>query len=49
VSTEESRNSLDVRDVVLLAVGVELGQESSISVKKKAGGSEEEVRVLLVL
>ena len=49
VSTKESRDGLDVRDVVLLAIGVELGQESSISVKKETSGSEEEVRVLFVL
>jgi hypothetical protein len=49
VSTEESRDSLDVRFVVLLAVGVKLGQESSISVQKETGRAEEEVRVLFVL
>ena len=49
VSTEESRDGLDVRNVVLLAVGVELGQESGISVQKKTGGSKEEVGVLLML
>lgn len=49
VSTEESGDSLDVRDVVLLAIGVELGQESGISVQEKTSGSEEEVRVLFVL
>jgi hypothetical protein len=49
VSTEESRDSLDVGDVVLLAVGVKLGQESSISVQKKTGRAEEEVGVLFVL
>jgi len=49
VSTEEGRDGLDVRDIVLLAVGVELGQESGISVQKQTGGSKEEVGVLLVL
>jgi hypothetical protein len=49
VSTEESRDGLDVRDVVLLAVGVEFRQESGISVEKETGRSEEEVGVLLVL
>jgi hypothetical protein len=49
VSTEESWDGLNVGDVVLLAVGVELRQEGSISVQKKSGGSEEEVGVLLVL
>lgn len=49
VSTEESRDGLDIRDVVLLAVGVELRQESSISVKQESGRSEEEVGVLFVL
>ena len=49
VSTEEGRDGLDVRDVVLLAVGVEFRQESGISVEKETGRSEEEVGVLLVL
>ena len=49
VSTEESRDGFDIRDVVLLAVGVELRQESSISVKQESGRSEEEVGVLFVL
>ena len=49
VSTKESRDGLDVRDVVLLAIGVELGQESGISVQEETSGSEEEVRVLFVL
>lgn len=49
VSTEESRDGLDIGYVVLLAVGVELRQESSISVQKESGRSEEEVGVLFVL
>lgn len=49
MSTEESRDGLDVRFVVLLAVGVKLRQESSVSVQKEASRSEKEVRVLLVL
>ena len=49
MGTEESRDGLNIGDVVLLAVGVKLGQESSISVQKESGGSKEEVRVLLVL
>ena len=49
VGTEEGRDGFDIGDVVLLAVGVELRQECSVSVQKKSGRSEEEVGVLFVL
>jgi hypothetical protein len=45
VGAEEGGDSLDVGDVVLLTVGVQLGEESGISVQKETSRAEEELQM----